>query len=66
MLLGPMSAEELRQAIVEPARLAGTHILKQVWCNEFLMMLVSESGNLPLLEFALTDDVALANKRAAS
>ena len=54
LLLGPMSADELRQAIVEPARLAGTHFETGL-VGRILDDVGSESGNLPLLEFALTE-----------
>ena len=54
LLLGPMSADELRQAIVEPARLAGSHFETGL-VRRILDDVGSESGNLPLLEFALTE-----------
>ena len=49
-----MSADELRQAIVEPARLAGTHFETGL-VQRILDDVGVESGNLPLLEFALTE-----------
>ncbi len=51
--LPPMSRAELRQAIVEPARLVGL-ALDNGLVDRILDDAGTEPGNLPLLEFALT------------
>ena len=51
--LGPMNPEELRQIVEEPAKLLGVRI--EAGLTERILQAVQASpGNLPLLEFALT------------
>ncbi|MBE9039733.1 PD40 domain-containing protein [Oscillatoriales cyanobacterium LEGE 11467] len=51
--LGPMNPEELRQIVEEPAKLLGVQI--EAGLTERILQAVQASpGNLPLLEFALT------------
>lgn len=51
--LGPMTEEELLAAVEKPAALLGVTI--EQWLTERILSAVSaEPGNLPLLEFALT------------
>jgi WD40 repeat protein len=51
--LGPMSSDELRQAIMRPAALRGV-ALQEGLTERILEDVGDEPGNLPLLEFALT------------
>lgn len=52
--LGPMTREELQRAIVEPARKTGLNFESGL-AKRLLDDVGSEPGNLPLLEFALTE-----------
>jgi hypothetical protein len=52
-ILGPMKSDELRQAIVEPAGLRGV-TFEEGLVETILADVGREPGNLPLLEFALT------------
>ncbi len=52
-VLGPMEAEELREAIVEPAGLRDV-VFEDGLVETILADVGQEPGNLPLLEFALT------------
>lgn len=52
--LGPMTREELREAIVEPARRLGLGFEPGL-PKRILVDVGEEPGNLPLLEFALTE-----------
>ncbi|MEG5066693.1 trypsin-like peptidase domain-containing protein [Microcoleus sp. B3-A4] len=52
-LLGPMKPEELQDAIEKPAQLLGVQIEPGL-TNRILADVNREPGNLPLLEFALT------------
>ncbi|NJD05217.1 MAG: hypothetical protein FIA97_01815, partial [Methylococcaceae bacterium] len=52
--LGPMTREELQRAIVEPARKTGLNFEPGL-AKRLLDDVGSEPGNLPLLEFALTE-----------
>ena len=52
--LGPMNREELRQVIEEPAKLQGVNL--QAGLSELILKDVEgKTGNLPLLEFALSE-----------
>lgn len=52
--LGPMNLEELRQAVVEPAKLVGLSFQEGV-VEEILEQVGTESASLPLLEFLLSE-----------
>ena len=52
--VGPMSPEELRSTIVEPARLVGLH-LEDALVEEMLADVESSPAELPLLEHALLE-----------
>ncbi len=53
-ILGPMEPDELSAAIVEPARLRGV-AFEEGLVDTILADVGREPGNLPLLEFALTE-----------
>ncbi len=53
-LIGPMTREELAQAIEKPAQLQGIQFEKKL-VSRILDDLGEEEGSLPLLEFALTE-----------
>lgn len=53
LVLGPMNRDELRQAIVEPARRQGA-LFESGLVERLLDDVGKEPGNLPLLQFALT------------
>jgi len=50
--IGPMTAEELKQAVTEPAQTVGL-IFESGLVNRILQDVQKEPGNLPLLEFVL-------------
>ncbi|MDF5729307.1 MAG: CHAT domain-containing protein, partial [Rhizonema sp. PD38] len=52
--LGPMSRQELRQAIEEPAAQMQVSLEKEL-TNKLIYDFEEQSGSLPLLEFALTE-----------
>jgi hypothetical protein len=53
-LVGPMSEENMRQAVEEPARLAGLKIEPELLA-EALAEVSNQPGTLPLLEYALLE-----------
>ncbi len=53
-LLGPMTREEMSAAIIKPAELADVTFEEQL-VEQILDDVGAEEGNLPLLEFALTE-----------
>ena len=53
--LGPLRREELRRVVEEPARLVGLEFESPLLVDKLLDDVGDEPGNLPLLEYALTE-----------
>lgn len=71
LLLGPMSAADIREAIVGPAALKQAHFESEALVDELVASTVSAQGSLPLLQFTLAElwdrrDVTTGTISAAS
>ncbi|MEZ4308917.1 MAG: serine/threonine-protein kinase [Polyangiaceae bacterium] len=65
LLLGPMTRDELRTALVEPARLAGHRFESEEMVTEMLDTLGGAAGALPLLQFTAARLWESRDQRAA-